>query len=337
MARVRPQPSPVTLGLLIAIAVVVVQALLVPLFSAPAANIAPRHLPIVVAGPAPTANAFAAQLVRARPGAFDVTVAPDAAAADQAIKDRSAYGAIVIGAAGPSLHTASAASPTVAALLTQAATTLSGGQPVHVVDVVPLDADDPRGAGFGAGFLPLVMTGMLAGILLFLLVPRRGARLAGLLAFAVLAGLAGTAVLQYGLGILPGSYLANASAVALLMLAVGATIVGLGALLGAPGVGLGALITFLIGNALAGIGAAPELLPEPWGAVGQYLPVGAGGTLLRSTAYFDGAGGARAAWVLAAYALIGLVVVGLGRGGRQDPAATAADPGTARTREPVVG
>jgi hypothetical protein len=34
---------------------------------------------------------------------------------------------------------------------------------VSVVDVVPLDPDDPRGAGFGAGFLPLAMTGLLAG------------------------------------------------------------------------------------------------------------------------------------------------------------------------------
>jgi hypothetical protein len=75
------------------------------------------------------------------------------------------------------------------------------------------------------------------------------------------------------------------------------------------------VVVFLVGNALSGIAAAPQLLPQPWGEVGQWLPIGAGGTLLRSTAYFDGAGGTPAVWILAAYAIVGLVLVALGRAG----------------------
>ncbi len=59
--------------------------------------------------------------------------------------------------------------------------------------------------------------------------------------------------------------------------------------------------------------AAPELLPEPWGAVGQLLPPGAGVSLVRSAAFFDGAGTAAPLWTLVAWAVVGLVLLALGR------------------------
>jgi hypothetical protein len=302
------RPHPLALGVLIAVAVVALQALLVPLFAAPAADIAPRDLPIAVAGPAPAATGLAGRLATERPGAFDVTVVADEAAADTAIQARQVYGAIVLSPTGPSLHVASAAGPTVSTLLTQAAAQLGNGQPVPVRDVVPIDPDDPRGTGFSAGFLPLAVTGLLAGVLIFLAVRRRGARFTALVAYAVLAGLAGAAVLQYWLGILPGDFAANAAALGLFGLAVASTITGLGALLGRPGLALSVLVVFLVGSALSGVGSAPELLPQPWGAFGQLLPVGAGGTLLRSVAYFDGHGAAVAVTVLMAYAAVGLLL-----------------------------
>ncbi|MBL7254786.1 hypothetical protein [Paractinoplanes lichenicola] len=327
--------SPVTLGVLIAIVVVAVQALLVPLFAAPAANIAPRDLPIAVAGPpadagaaggAPGPGAIAARLEAEHPGAFAVTTVADAAAADAAIKNREVYGAILVTAAGPEVHVASAASPTVSALLTQAAAGL--GPQVPVRDVVPLDANDPRGSGFAGGFLPLAITSLLAGVLIFLLVRRRAARFAALLTYGVLAGLA-TAVVQQGwLGILPGDYLLVAAALGLFALAVSAAMTGLAALLGRGGLGLGAAVMFLVGNALAGITAAPELLPQPWGEVGQWLPIGAGASLVRSAAYFDGAGAAQAVAVLTAYAGTGLILTLIGRSGlvsKEGPAAQHAE------------
>ncbi|MFD0744004.1 hypothetical protein ACFQ1L_20880 [Phytohabitans flavus] len=219
----------------------------------------------------------------------------------------------MVGPEGVTLHTAPAASPTVATLLTQASAQLNGGQPVRTVEVVPLDPDDPRGTGFASGFLPLAITSLLAGIAVYFLVRGRGPRLTGLLGYAVLAGLVSAAVLQFWLGVIPGTYLLNAAAIGLFTLAVAASVSGLAAVLGEPGIGLGALVVFLIGNALSGVAAAPQLLPQPWGEIGQWLPIGAGGTLLRSTAYFDGAGGTTAVWILAAYALAGLVLVALGR------------------------
>ncbi|GIE99157.1 hypothetical protein [Paractinoplanes rishiriensis] len=316
--------TPVALGVLIAVAVVAVQALLIPLFAGPAANLAPRDLPVAVAGPPQVAAQVAAQLAAAHPGAFVITTVADPAAADASIRDRAVYGAIVVTPAGPEVHVASAASPTVAQLLTQAAAGL--GPDVAVRDVVPVDPDDARGAGFGAGFLPLAITSLLAGVLVFLLVSRRAARLAALLAYAGLAGLAGAAVLIYWLGVLPGAYLAVAGALALTTLAVAAAMTGLAAVLDRGGLALGAVVMFLVGNALSGIPAAPELLPQPWGEVGQWLPIGAGGTLLRSVAYFDGQGAAAAVTVLSAYALGGLVLVLAGRRGLSPrPAVVAAE------------
>lgn len=101
--------------------------------------------------------------------------------------------------------------------------------------------------------------------------------------------------------------------IGLFALAAAATVAGPGAVLGRPGIGLGALLVFLVGNPLSAVSAAPELLPQPWGEVGQWLPVGAGGSALRSAAFFDGAGAGHAVAILAGYAVVGLLLVLFGR------------------------
>jgi hypothetical protein len=310
---------PILIATLLALGIVLLQALLVPLFAAPATHLEPRDLPVVVAGP----PAFAQQLSSAKPGAFEVTTVPDAATADQALRDRTAYAAFIVGPNGVSLHTASAAAPIVAQLLTQAAAQLSGGKPVPVTDVVPATSHDPRGAGFAAGFLPLALTSMLAGILLVVALRSRLARLIGLLVYAVLTGLVGAIVLQSWLGVLPSAYGASALALGLFALAAAVLVAGLGSVLGRAGLGLGALMVFLVGNPLSAVAAAPELLPQPWGEVGQWLPIGAGATLLRSAAFFDWAGAAHALWVLSGTAVLGLILILIGRSGT-DPGPDAA-------------
>jgi hypothetical protein len=297
----------------IAVLVVTAQALLVALFAWPAIKTAPRDLPVVVAAPPPAATALTQRLQTARPGAFAITTVADQAAADATLRDRHAYAAFILRPDGLRLHVASAAAPAVAQLLTQQAQALGDGARLPVVDVVPTDADDPRGAGFAAGFLPLVLTSMAAGILLAATVGSRRARLAGIGVFAALAGLVGAAVLHYWLDALPGAYLASAAVIGLLALAVCATVTGLGALFGGAGIGLGVVLVFVLGNPLSAVASAPELLPQPWGQLGQLLPPGAGATLLRSTTYFGGAGGTPAAWTLAAWAVTGLALLLAGR------------------------
>jgi hypothetical protein len=294
---------------------VVGAAVLVPLlvglalaaFAWPAARLAPRDLPVGVAGPEPAAQAVRQRLAQ-RPGAFAVHRYADEAAARSAIADREVYGAISVSPGGATLLVASAASPLVAQLLQQAATAPG----VRVVDVVPADPDDPRGAALSASVLPLVLAGMAAGVLGWWLPGRGGWRVVWLLLVAALAGLAADGIAQGWLGILGGDWWWNAGALLLLVLAVAALVTGLGSLLGRAGVALGALLVLLVGNPLSAVSSAPELLPSPAGAAGQLLPPGAGATLLRGTAFFGGGGAARPVVVLAAWAVLGLAAVWAG-------------------------
>jgi hypothetical protein len=306
------------------VAVPVALALLVAWFGWTAKETGPRDLPIVVAGPPRVTAAVADQLAKSQPGAFHVTQVSSADEADKLLRNHSAYGAIILGE-GVSLHTASGASPVVAEFLRQMANEFGNRLQVTVVDVVPGSPADPRGSGFASGYVPLVLAAMVAGVLAVLLLRTRTRRLIGILGFAVAAGLAGAAMMHW-LDLLTGSYLMAAAAISLLAVAVSAGVGGLGALLGPPGLGLGVVIVFLIGNPIAAVALVPELLPQPWGAVGQLLPAGAGVSLLRAVTFYDGAGAITPLLTLAAWAVVGVALLLLG-GLRQQRASAPAPAG----------
>ncbi|WP_433326244.1 hypothetical protein [Spirillospora sp. CA-294931] len=69
-------------------------------------------------------------------------------------------------------------------------------------------------------------------------------------------------------------------------------------------------LTFLlIANPLSAATSAPELLPQPWGALGQALPPrGAMVSLLRSVAYFDRAAATMPLTVLGSWTAAVLVL-----------------------------
>jgi hypothetical protein len=284
-----PPPAAVIVG------VPLILVLVLALFAWPAARLEPRDVPVGVAGPA-------ALRLPAPEGALEINRYADEAAARRAIREREVYGAVVAGPRGVTLLTASAASPVVAQLLQQA---LAPARP-RVVDTVPAPEGDPRGAALGASVLPLIIAGVLSGVGVIAVARGPGARAGGLVLTAALAGLAGVAIAQGWLEALEGGWLANAGVLALVVLAVGATVAGAGALLGRAGIALAALVMILIGNPWSGITSAPELLPSLAGDVGALLPPGAGGTLLRSTAFFDGNGGAGALIVLLGWIALGL-------------------------------
>jgi hypothetical protein len=292
-------------------------------FAWPAARTAPRDLPIGIAGPA-AATAQLEERFEQREGAFDVHRYDDEAAARTAIEGRVVYGAVVVTDRSPQLLTASAASPVVAQLLKEAVTAqASAGAPVQVTDVVPTAAGDPRGSALGASILPLALAGVATGAVVTLLRLRGARAAAALIGASVLAGITAALLADSWLGALSGSWWAEAGVLALTVLATSAGVAGLGALIGTPGVALGGLLMVLIGNPFSGAASAPELLPEPAGALGQMLPPGAGATLLRSVAYFDGSAAAAAALTLSLWAALGLaaVLAGARRGGRPAVAA----------------
>ena len=194
----RPHRPPPGAILLIPVAV----ALVLTLFSWPNARLEPRDLPIGVAGPPVVSQALGQRLAE-REGAFDVHTYGDEAAAVDAIEDREIYGAFVATRGGVKVLTASGASQAVAQLIGRAASELpAAGRAgaVEVRDVVPA----PRGAALASSVLPLVLAGLLTGILATLIGTGALQRTGLIVAGSVLAGLTATVLVQSWLEVVEG-------------------------------------------------------------------------------------------------------------------------------------
>lgn len=299
--------------LLVAVVLIAaVQWALVLLFGWPTANTAPHDLPLAISGPPAATSAVTAAIDHAQPDAFSWTTVADDAAARDAVLDRDSYAALVFGRDGTTLYTASAASPAVAsALATQVPAAVAAANPaasVTVTDLAPNPAGDPHGNALGITLIPIMITSVAAGVLVALLTPKSGRRIAALLGYAVVAGALSTFALQTMLSVLAGSWWANAGVAALACLAVAAATTGLTAVAGIPGAITSVLVLFFVAVPLSGSMSAWQLLPTPWGAIGQLLPAGAAATATRAVAFFDGAGAGKALLALAFWAVLGLAL-----------------------------
>ncbi|WP_141209133.1 ABC transporter permease [Streptomyces griseorubiginosus] len=310
------------------LAVVVLVPLLAALalwaFAWPAARTAPRDLPLGVAGPAGATARLEQQFGR-HEGAFEIHRYADGAAARAAVENRDVYGAVVVTPSGPELLTASAASPVVAQLLRQAVTEQAGakGSEVKTVDVVATPASDPRGAALSSSVLPLALAGLVAGAVVTLLGLRGFRAVAALTVAAALVGIVAAALAHSWLGALTGNWWAEAGALGLATLAVSAAVAGLAALVGPAGIGAVAFLVMFLGNPFSGAASAPQLLPDPVGTIGQWLPPGASATLLRSVSFFDGAAATGPALTLTWWAVLGLGAVVLGNALKERTRTTA--------------
>jgi hypothetical protein len=279
-----------------------VLALFAAAFVVPSHKPEPHGVPVGLVGTAAPKE----KLNDARRGALDVKLYSDGAEARRAIEHREIYGALV----GRRLLIASAASSSVAqALRTAAEKSL---HPTSVQDVVPVSDEDPRGSTLNSLFLALIIVSSVA-VLGLTSLGFSGLRLVGAVGlFALLGGLAVIGLIGEGVGALPGPYLELSAAAALTMLAIALPIAGLQRLFGQAGAAVGGLFFMLLANPASGNATAPEMLPEPWRAISQLMPPGAGGTTLRNIMYFDGNATLAPLLVLSAYAATGFVLVLLG-------------------------
>jgi hypothetical protein len=304
-------------GALIAVIVVpIIFAITLLTFAWPAARLEPRDLPLGLAGPSQPTQPIERRLAQ-QGNAYEVHRYADEQAARDAIENRDVYGAIVASSNGLKLLTASAASPVFAGMIErnfampqiEAALKTAGQSLPQIEDVVPADSDDPRGSVLSSLVLPLVLSSVITAVLITLW-GRPGPLEAGALTLAAaLGGIVGIAMVQSWLSAFGGPWLVNAAVLCLTMLAIASTLAGLASLLGHAGLALGGLTMVLVANPWSGISSAPELLPQPIGVIGQLLPPGAGGSLLRSTAYFDGAGAGWHLVVLFAWAAFGFSAI----------------------------
>ena len=279
-------------------------------FAWPAARIAPRDLPVGIVGTGRASEQVLTGLDRSDPGGFDVRRYADEASARAAIQHRDIYGAFAVSRGGITVLEASAASPSVAQLLGTVGQHLGSSRPA-VSDVVPLSAGDPRGLVLPSALLPMTICGVIMASVIGLVLGFRPAwrQIMALIVVSAAAGLGAYLIAQGFLGALPHEAVATWAALSLIVLAIGATTAGLIALIGAAGLGLGILLMIFIGNPFSGVTSAPELLPAPVGAIGQWLPPGAGASLLRSTAYFGGHGAVGHLTVLLVWIAAGLAAI----------------------------
>ena len=169
------------------------------------------------------------------------------------------------------------------------------GRSVQMTDIAPVQPGDSRGI---TGFY--LVTGWLVGgyLMASLVGLSRGGkarnfrrmlwRLALCAVYAVLSGLLGTLIVDQWLGALTGHYWQLAAIGMLLSATASIFTMGMEAVFGVVGVGIAILLFVVLGNPSAGGAFNYEVLPQPWGFMGQWLPNGAGVDAVRSVVYLDG-------------------------------------------------
>jgi hypothetical protein len=165
-----------------------------------------------------------------------------------------------------------------------------------------------------SALLPLTICSTVIAAAIGILVGIRPAwrQMVTLAVICALGALGAYLVAQGWLGALPGQHLETWAALALTLFAMSSTVAGFIALIGPPGMGLSMVLLVFLGNPFSGVTSAPELLPRAVSEIGQLLPPGAGASLLRDTAYFDGHGPVTHLVVLIGWSVFGMLAIDIG-------------------------
>ena len=329
-----------------------VVALVVLAFTWPTKTMEAKNLPVSIAGPEVTVSQFEQSLKDKGIETFELKQASSREEAEQQIKQRETYGAIIFTeGAAPEVLTAPAANTASTQMLNGVATQLNaqiqqkalaaktealtqavqaGGEQgaqaaaqleqmkvqseqasamaVKTTAVVPLSESDSSGTGLAIAAFPLVMGGIIGGMLSLTLINGTWRRFATATLYAVIGGALTALILSTWFGFIPGDFATLWAAFGATYLATASFMIGMGALLvPAAGLGLGAVVTMFIGNPISGASMPSVFLPGVWGQIGQMMVPGASSTLLRSIAYFPEAATSGQWLVLGSWIAFGLL------------------------------
>ena len=329
-----------------------VVALIVLAFTWPTKTMEAKNLPVSIAGPEVTVSQFEQSLKDQGIETFDLKQASSRKEAEQQIKQRETYGAIIFTeGAAPEVLTAPAANTASTQMLNGVATQLNaqiqqkalaaktealtqavqaGGEQgaqaaaqleqmkvqseqasamaVKTTAVVPLSESDSSGTGLAIAAFPLVMGGIIGGMLSLTLINGTWRRFATATLYAVIGGALTALILSTWFGFIPGDFATLWAAFGATYLATASFMIGFGSLLvPAAGLGLGAVVTMFIGNPISGASMPSAFLPGVWGQIGQMFVPGASSTLLRSIAYFPEAATSDQWLVLGSWIAFGLL------------------------------
>lgn len=327
-------------------------ALVILAFTWPTKTMETKNLPVSIAGPEATVSQFEQSLKDQGIETFDLKHASSREEAEQQIRQRETYGAIIFTeGAAPEVLTAPAANAAATQMLNGVATQLNaqiqqkaltaktealtqavqaGGEQgaqaaaqleqmkaqaeqasamtVKATAVVPLSESDSSGTGLTIAAFPLVIGGILGGVLSLNLIKGTWRRFATATLYAVIAGALTALILSTWFGFIPGDFATLWAAFAATYLATASFMIGMGALLvPAAGLGLGVVVTMFIGNPISGASMPSVFLLGAWGQIGQMMVPGASSTLLRSIAYFPEAATSDQWLVLGSWIAFGLL------------------------------
>lgn len=327
-------------------------ALVILAFTWPTKTMETKNLPVSIAGPEATVSQFEQSLKDQGIETFDLKHASSREEAEQQIRQRETYGAIIFTeGAAPEVLTAPAANAAATQMLNGVATQLNaqiqqkaltaktealtqavqaGGEQgaqaaaqleqmkaqaeqasamtVKATAVVPLSESDSSGTGLTIAAFPLVIGGILGGVLSLNLIKGTWRRFATATLYAVIAGALTALILSTWFGFIPGDFATLWAAFAATYLATASFMIGMGALLvPAAGLGLGVVVTMFIGNPISGASMPSVFLLGAWGQIGQMMVPGASSTLLRLIAYFPEAATSDQWLVLGSWIAFGLL------------------------------
>jgi hypothetical protein len=275
----------------------------------------PHGAKLAVVGPAPAA-ARASESIRASAPGIDPQ--PYALpAARSAIDHGDVFGALVLGAEEDRLLVSQTWNRGFATEVANQFRELyaAQGRPLDVEIVKPLPASDRNGLSPFYLVVGWIVGGYLAAVVLALARGERAAgferalaRVGGLAVYAAVSGLLGALLVGPVMDVLRGHFFELWGLGTFIVLAAAVTTLALEGLIGVLGVGLAIALFVVLGNPSSGAIFPPELLPQPWRAVGGYIATGAGGRAVRSVQYFDGANLLGPLLVLMVYVLVGTAI-----------------------------
>ena len=302
------------LGVIFGIPVII--GLMLFAFLAPTFASGPAGVPVAVSAPEPMVQQLTQGISqKAGDEAPEITVMDNADDVRNAVLEREAVGGLAVTPEGATAFTASGNGAPYVQLVDGIAGSLEAqGMTVERADLAPTSSEDPQATGLALLGLPLAFGGIISAVVAtFLFRGSKWTKIGVLTGIAVLGALVATWMLHSVYGTLTGSFGLEWLAISAGILATSMLTAGLGALIGVGGVGLGAVLTIFLANPLSGLSTGPWLLPAGWSTLGQWMPIGATGHLVRSLSFFDGAGVGASWWVLALWIVTGLVLLFVAR------------------------
>ncbi|EFK54960.1 SNG1 family protein [Corynebacterium genitalium ATCC 33030] len=298
------------LGVILGIPVII--GLMLFAFLAPNFSSGPQDVPVALSAPEPVIEQIT-QGVKEKAGddAPDIRVMNSPEEVRESILNRETVGGIAITPDGATAYTASGNGAPYVQLIDGIASSLEAqNMPVEREDLAPTTEDDPQAAGIALLGLPLAFGGIISAVVAtFLFRGNKWVKLGVLVGIAALGALVATWMLHSVYGTLSGSFGMEWLAISLGILATSMLTAGLAAVIGTAGMGIGAVLTIFLANPLSGLSTGPWLLPAGWSTLGQWMPIGATGHLVRSLSFFDGSGAGAAWWVLAAWIATGFLLL----------------------------